>query len=541
MKFDDKKKRILIPVVFLTGIILVNMYFLHRYGRMLINSDNALIAAKTLNDAGDLFVTNEFLYPTQMFISPLSFIPRLMLSLFSDSWMMARMSYTLLYYLVMIACHVYLFRQFDSIPQGLWTSFLALCPVGVLYARMSVWVPGYMTYVIHITFTVALLFHQRKMENTAMRKTLLVLNAAFAVFQGLSGVRMPMLVYTPLFLSAAFLYLFYLSAQLRDMRDKQKWMDTVKQTLHTESFSYMAVTFFLGVMSGVGLFFCNNVLSKQYSFRTYTGVSIKLKKIGELLDDFLSLFGETKGITTFNIHYLAYWLGQIFVIAALILILRYCIETSARSALSVPEQRFLWFFVSGLLICFVIYGNAWDLYSGGGWYFLHLIPQVFAAVLIILSHISRIRRLVCTAAVSFVCLFCSVSSMKNPWIPGQADSRFLIEVADYLAAEGYTQGLATFWNSNAVTDLTNGQIEMWTMGYTVEEYTNCKMYAWMQKASHLRALPEGRVFVLLNGPELEQFDYTVIWDHAVYVGDNFVAFGFDDIADYINAVGVPET
>ena len=51
---------------------------------------------------------------------------------------------------------------------------------------------------------------------------------------------------------------------------------------------------------------------------------------------------------------------------------------------------------------------------------------------------------------------------------------------------GYTEGYATFWNGNAMTELTNGKLDVWTLQSLDEDYVP----NWLQRKDHLTTDPQ---------------------------------------------------
>ena len=58
---------------------------------------------------------------------------------------------------------------------------------------------------------------------------------------------------------------------------------------------------------------------------------------------------------------------------------------------------------------------------------------------------------------------CAVNTVRqeieNPYLAHKG----LDAAADWLVDNGYTEGYATFWNGNAMTELTNGKLDVWTL------------------------------------------------------------------------------
>lgn len=58
---------------------------------------------------------------------------------------------------------------------------------------------------------------------------------------------------------------------------------------------------------------------------------------------------------------------------------------------------------------------------------------------------------------------------------------------------GYTEGYATFWNGNAMTELTNGKLDVWTLQSLDEDYVP----NWLQRKDHLTTDPQ-HPFLLID-------------------------------------------
>ena len=66
-----------------------------------------------------------------------------------------------------------------------------------------------------------------------------------------------------------------------------------------------------------------------------------------------------------------------------------------------------------------------------------------------------------------------------------------------LVTEGYTQGVATFWNSNVMTELSGGALEMWTIQNL--NGGEARIFRWLQQTDHDTRRPEGKVFLIAGG------------------------------------------
>ena len=94
-------------------------------------------------------------------------------------------------------------------------------------------------------------------------------------------------------------------------------------------------------------------------------------------------------------------------------------------------------------------------------------------------------------------------------------------VAAWLSQNGYTNGYASLWNCNIMTEWSNGQLDM----RAVNEYTLdvAQTNTWLERLDHA-APPEGKVFLVLSAQELWgahkesiRNDYNVYWDENDYL------------------------
>lgn len=99
------------------------------------------------------------------------------------------------------------------------------------------------------------------------------------------------------------------------------------------------------------------------------------------------------------------------------------------------------------------------------------------------------------------------------------------EAADWLVENGYTQGYATYWNGNVLTDASDGILDV----YVYYTWNGTELYPWLQKRSHWEEQPEGKVFVYINsndypltGRPCEQEDH-LAWSNgegSIYLYDS---------------------
>ena len=119
------------------------------------------------------------------------------------------------------------------------------------------------------------------------------------------------------------------------------------------------------------------------------------------------------------------------------------------------------------------------------------------------------------AAMAFCICFVavSISTTTRYFANGYRTNPHLEEVCDWLVDNGYTQGYASFWNGNVLTEWSDGQIEVWVP----YNFNTMQPYEWLQKTSHANP-PEGQIFLLTTMDELGSMNLSQLywWSTVVY-------------------------
>ncbi|MBQ4271799.1 MAG: hypothetical protein II718_08225 [Clostridiales bacterium] len=112
------------------------------------------------------------------------------------------------------------------------------------------------------------------------------------------------------------------------------------------------------------------------------------------------------------------------------------------------------------------------------------------------------------------------------------------DVVSYLKANDVSCGYSTFWNANIITELSDGDINMyhWEAPELMDVSDPATLRPWLQEKSHFEAFPEGKVAVILSEDERP---YSIL-SHGIgqkvpdLVADNIYVYVFeshDEILD----------
>ena len=105
---------------------------------------------------------------------------------------------------------------------------------------------------------------------------------------------------------------------------------------------------------------------------------------------------------------------------------------------------------------------------------------------------------------------------------------------DWLLERGYTQGYATFWNANTLTEASDGQIEMWVLEDGRRGlWMNMELHDILQSREHYTRDPEGKVFLLVD--ENEAKTDAPLLDEAHIIGRNvawsYTIYGYESVEE----------
>ena len=118
-------------------------------------------------------------------------------------------------------------------------------------------------------------------------------------------------------------------------------------------------------------------------------------------------------------------------------------------------------------------------------------------------------------------------------------TRALREAVQFLAESDYTEGYASFWLGNLITELSNGAVDMWVWSEhgLAELQDPDDIGRWLQSKAHDDPPAAGKVFILLSANEAYYCPFTqnftegnVIFRTANYepgANDEYIIYGFD--------------
>ena len=500
-------------ILALAGITLC--LFLQRYMTGLLDSDESseMILSSLLAKNGGI-LSRDWYYSTELRVLNNQIIFSTLLRVF-DSWHKARLlSNVLLYFILLTAawgfCRSYGLRR--------WFPYVAavlLMPISMVYFKIVLKGVYYIPHIAMVFATLAMLIPFSS-GNKRKKWLSIVFAALLAIAAGMGGLRMLLVCYLPL-MTAALGYGLAMD-----------WKENAKPYVTFAGINLLA--------AGAGYLLNRGVLSRIYTFRSYESVGYTTptaQRLFDILSGFLEDLGY-KGGTLFSFAIVSCG------VALGILVLAVCcaVRMIRRRELYSDAAVFLGiYYLSAIGVFALLYS-----FTNMTYYSQYSLPIMVLSIPVCFAGFSvqkpvKPRRISCgmilmtlAVALSGMGVYQTAKGMVNY---EQAD------VAWYLLDSGYRNGYATFWNANVLTELTNGEIQVWDWGDQVfpdEQMNIDEMFQWLQLKSHETTHPEGNVFVLLTKAQDDQagFRNTDAIDYVLWSSDKYVAYGFPSYEDMLN-------
>lgn len=498
-------KRRILPWAVLAVCYLFTIATVALYGAHNIDSDmsSEMVLAQLLNEE-HAFLSPNWLYSTELrVVSPVP-VYQLGLVLFPDSWHMARTFAMALLLAGVAASFIYMGRGAGLRDSAVYAAGLILLPVSEVHRFLFSFGGFYTMYTIFACLLVGLTLRMGRGQGRVPRAILL---AALGFFCGLSGVRMPMICGAPLMLACA----WTLAGALR--RES-----TLREVCRSEEMAIAAGAGLSTAAMLAGYLVNTRVFERMYAFTSYhdlTWTAPSLSALAEQVRDVLGFFGVNAGTGPLSLSAVV---DLLMLGVCVLMAVALCALIARRASLSVG-QRVLTAFAAlapalGMLVNMAL--GVRDNPYAVGYYML----GVFMLVPLLMLGVERACRTrgLRTAAMLAVCAVFLLESGSFVRSHVRKEETEHEEAARWLVENGYTAGFSSFWHGNVLTEASDGALEL----YVYRSWKDGELYPWLQRAEHLRALPDGPVFVYVNSEDYYTHDIPCAReDHLVYHSERF--------------------
>lgn len=494
----------LLPLALLAVCALVCLVIYHRHAGQWIDSDDAseLVLAHQLAAEGGLMSRN-WHYSTELRVLGTQLILAPLCRIFS-SWHAARIAGLAILMALATASFLYFTHKAGLGRWGLWAAPLLWLPLSADYAQYVFQNLGYIPYMIYAFLTFGLLFGLCGLPAGARRRAGGALLALLSFGVGLGGVRELLELYLPL--AGALLLLALAELYARRVLPTRRALSKAVRGLKAApalGWSLLALA-----AAAAGLAFNHLALSRWFAFGEFSDLHFtpfSWANARAMLGDLPELFGFVPGASVIS----AATLGNLFSLLlcagsfwAAAHILRH------PSGFGWPAVLLSAFFYVSLAVHALLF-HFTDMYYTARYNML----TVLQWLPILAFCAQKLEKAFPAAAKAALAVFlagmlCISAAQYNKLLATHRNGGRQA-AAGWLLENGCTQGYATFWNANVLTELSNGRLQMLPLGRygepTPESMECLEVYDWLRPRDISAALPPGDAFVLLSDEELSRY------------------------------------
>lgn len=504
-----------LPWLWMAAAYLFDLWYQLVPGKWIVDSDLAseMILSDLLNKEGTIISHNWF-YSTELKVVNLQWFYRLGLLIFPNDWHLAR-TFGMAITLALFAAAMLFFVKCAGLGRaGLWMVGTLLWPFGQHYLVYAIYGGYYLVYTFFYMLVLALVLRSLNADkkHCALQWVLACVITAVA---GMNGVKQLMVFHAPLCLAAAILLVLALHSCGKT--DWKAALDACRKEVRL-----LAASLVTAMAAAAGYFVSNAVLSRMYDFKSYNFIVWNRDEdwftLDRILMDFFHEFGYENGSGVFHFGGIAAAVGLLLGCWMFFCIVRLLLRLDK---LERNDKLLVLLLVAMLAVCGVAYTYFHEYYL---YFWLMNMPVAIAVMAVEIKtedfHILGARQLLGVGLAACFTL-CAVSTVRQEQEHPYLAHKGLNTAAEWLVDNGYTQGYSTFWNGNAMTELTSGKLEVWTL----QSLDRDDVPNWLQPKSHLTTDPE-HPFLLIDtetdGPaenaKLIQYgDCTEVYNDGRYV------------------------
>lgn len=519
---SQNKKEQLINII---GWILLFVFFVLFHYQLWVNMDyllnsdmsSELLLSKILSEEHTLISKNWY-YSTELRVLNIQIIFSI-LFLFINNWHAVRIIGIIILNLILLLSFVFLCNKLKIkyIPSLCFFIVGAFCKDYLNFVLLGSY---YVPYISVSFFSMGLLIDI--INNIQNKKNLIkiILLLVISFLSGLGGLRQIVIFYFPLFVTAS---LIMFVKQYRLLTNKKIDKAQIE-------FKAMALSFIALVTSSVGWLISKTILSNLYSFDDVgVGIYVSLptfEKFVKILKGWMNLFTlDTNSFNDLSINIVLYGIIPIILIVLSVLIckkvlLRYKEESYFDFSIT------LFYIVSSIIITCSLFISAITFTSR-----YLLINYIFIVVVLGVYIRNNNKKIVAY----FLCLLCLLTVFNSfRWIKesrNEIRNNDLLNIKETLYLEESKEGYAPFWYANVLTELSDGDIEVWSYGSNTDKFNPYSISQWLQDKNHLINYPKGRVFLIINPNDSKENEALekMFKDSLKYKGKEIDLFVFDNV------------
>ncbi|MBE5837316.1 hypothetical protein [Butyrivibrio sp.] len=531
----------IIPWALMLFSILFSMYFIKCNYYTLMNSDTAseLVLGKLLSQEGGILSKN-WCYSTEIKLLDVQILYKVFFMLFNDNWLLVRMCTSAVMLIFLAASYLFMMHSIGLYKLGLYTAFILLLPFSPTYSYVIIYGVFYNRVLILSFLLLGLVFRLLNESQHSKNNIIYLFLALISIISGFTGLRQAMLCFAPLVLTS-----------LRRLYIDLKRNNSLSlANLNKKNILFFRIIAFSSCCYLIGFLFNKLIITNLYFSlgRDFPWNKFSISNLLDALSLFFDSFGQFEKVSLlrpFGISSVLSIFAVIAIFASVINLLKNI--DNAPYIISIYTEFVIFdFFISLFLIAFtssttpILYWVPITSLTIPFWgllfkYDKNLITNLFGRISIIVIYFYVVLSSLCTFLKPLA-----------PQIQYSKDFSVYKNATAFLEENNYTEGFASFWLSDIITEMSSGKIEMWTTDYISDTDVSqpSSIYEWLQSKDHRNNLPQNRFFILTyNNDYLEstiQFDHNYYNtlssqdENLIYSDDYARIYGFDNMDEFIN-------
>ena len=499
----------LLSVLIVLAVFLYASFYLYSRIDCLVTSDDVchMVQGKVQLAEKSLICKNWF-YSTQITIMGPSLFYALLFAIFSN-WKLVRLLFTIITMFISLVAGFYVCKKMGSEKYYIPLSIFFCIPFSFPLFHMTLITGFYSTGILFLFIDMALMESYLK-DDEKKKHLALAFSILLAFAAGCEGFRSIFTLYLPMTIAAAI-----------SMLGKRK----------SDWFKY-SVVLSLSCLSGVVV---NTwILAKKYTFFSWNNISFtkfSFAGIEKVINGLLDAFGyRAESVVSFTL--IKNGVCAIWVLTAMFAMF-YGIYR--RSAVDEGYYRISLYGAVSFALYIILYSVTDMLFETR-----YLFSFVEISILLITSFIKQVdlpeikKKLICIALV-ILTITGAGKEYQDLW--KMDNTKEYRVIADKLVEEGYFNGYATFWRANVMTYLSNGQIDVWSVGFEYKDVHDInEIYGYLQLKSHADMHPTGKTFIIFSDKEKQNS----IWndslndENILIKTDTHIVYGYPSYEELID-------
>ena len=498
------------------------VWFLKTRITFLLDSDDSseLVLGRLLASENRLLSKNWF-YSTELRVVNTQIFYAFFFKLF-NSWHKVRLASYVCLYIVMLAAYYFMCKGLKIRRYFLITAALLMLPFSELYFYFVLKGAYYIPHIAITFFTIGLCESYVACKNEKRKKIYLPLALLASILAGMGGARQVAILYIPLMLVAIGLAVSGASVVNGKV--------TCKLERGDKKYISFALISFAGAV--IGYLINTRILAKIYSFRQWDNISFvgfDISNLSKIIDGFLSSYGYNTGKV-----FSSALLSNLLCMCWIFLTFGACVHILKKRKDVEPAHYRMALFTTAAFVIFILLYMFTDL----AYYTRFDLPIIVLSIpmVTILFKSGKLRNSIKNVAITVFVLLIACSGFlfyKEEYKVDKTEE--LRNIASVLQNEQCTEGYATFWNANVLTELSNGVIDVWVWRELENSPTAWVQsiddtYQWLQLTSHYGTHPKEPFFLIFTRGEWDNNLWTgkLSTEHIIYESDEYIVILYEN-------------